>query len=227
MSLLKKQLWISWIPPITSQFWIFNFCQPDWQNGDRAASEFLGWHIGLGFIPVWLLPQPWSGDCSCSKGALQTAGSRQVRAAVIVRPYTSVQNRQPWPFDPLPHQHQSLQWLTSFLQAWRQRVVLGERMLPRYPFVCRVPERTILFPMFLNIYMYPLARLVWRFGLGCQQYVDDIQLYLLMGGQLDTAPINLVKGLEAMVGWLKQSWLRLNPSTMDSVPSDIIGFYHF
>lgn len=81
--------------------------------------------------------------------------------------------------------------------------------------------------MFLNIYMYPLARLVWRFGLGGQQYVDDIQLYLLMGGQLDTAPINLVKGLEAMVGWLKQSWLRLNPSTMDSVPSDIIGFYHF
>lgn len=52
---------------------------------------------------------------------------------------------------------------------------------------------------------------LWQFPYFEHQYADESQLYLLMGGQLVAIPTNLVKGLEAVMGWLKQSQLRINP----------------
>lgn len=53
-----------------------------------------------------------------------------------------------------------------------------------------------------NIYMAPLTQLVQNFRLGFHQYTDDTWLYLLMGSWLDTTPVNLATGLEAVVGFI-------------------------
>ena len=66
--------------------------------------------------------------------------------------------------------------------------------------------------MLFNIYMHSLAQLVWSFGLGCHQYADDTQLFLLMDGHPSTPPDCLASCLEAVVDWLKRSRLKLNPA---------------
>uniref|UniRef100_A0A670I2H7 Reverse transcriptase domain-containing protein n=1 Tax=Podarcis muralis TaxID=64176 RepID=A0A670I2H7_PODMU len=105
-----------------------------------------------------------------------------------------------------------LQWLRSFLSGRGQRVALGGELSSRHSLVCGVPQGAILSPMLFNIFMRPLAQLVRSFGLGCHQYADDTQLYLLMDGHPDSAPDTLTRCLEAVAGWLRGSRLKLNPS---------------
>lgn len=68
---------------------------------------------------------------------------------------------------------------------------------------CGVLQRVILFSMLFNIYMNPVAQIVWRHRLDYHQYADDTQFYLLLDGQLNSGPDNLDRLLQAMAGWLK------------------------
>ena len=104
----------------------------------------------------------------------------------------------------------ALQWLKSLLQGWGQRVAMGESISQHQALNCGVLQGPILSPMLFNIYMRPLAQLVRSFGLGCHQYADDTQLFLLMGGHPSTPPDCLTSCLDAVVEWLKRSWLKLN-----------------
>ncbi|CAI5776265.1 Hypothetical predicted protein [Podarcis lilfordi] len=88
----------------------------------------------------------------------------------------------------------------------------GGGKLSYYSLVCGIPQGAILSPMLFNIYMRPLTQLVQNFGLGCHQYADDTQLYLLMDDHPDSAPDTLFRCLEAMAGWLCGSRFKLNPS---------------
>ena len=110
-------------------------------------------------------------------------------------------------------QDSALQWLTSFLQGRNQSVMIGEEKSHQRPLQCGVPQGAILSPMLFNVYMHPLAQLVRGFGLGCHQYADDTQLYLLMDDQPNTPPTALTKCLEAVINWLCQSRLKLNPQS--------------
>lgn len=80
--------------------------------------------------------------------------------------------------------------------------------------VCEVPtdvwsvSRSILSPVVINIYKCLLSWMAQGFRLGCHQC--DTQLYLLIGSWIDAISANLTKGLEAMMGCLKQSRTRLN-----------------
>uniref|UniRef100_A0A670I3D4 Reverse transcriptase domain-containing protein n=1 Tax=Podarcis muralis TaxID=64176 RepID=A0A670I3D4_PODMU len=105
-----------------------------------------------------------------------------------------------------------LQWLCLFLSGRGQRVALGGELSSRHSLVCGVPQGAILSPMLFNIFMCPLAQLVWSFGLGCHQYADDTQLYLLMDGLPDSAPDTLIRCLDAVAGWSRGNRLKLNPS---------------
>lgn len=62
--------------------------------------------------------------------------------------------------------------------------------------------------MLFNIYICPLTQLAQRLRLGCHQYVDGIQLYLLMDSQPHSALNMLTKVLVVVAGWLQQSWLQ-------------------
>lgn len=64
-------------------------------------------------------------------------------------------------------------------------------------------------------YICPLTQIVQRNGLGCHQYTDDTQLYLIMDGWTESTPDVLDKALQTVDGWLKQSRPKLNPSKMD------------
>ncbi|CAI5764971.1 Hypothetical predicted protein [Podarcis lilfordi] len=103
-------------------------------------------------------------------------------------------------------------WLCSFISGRGQRVALGREMSSHHPLVCGVPQGTILSPMLFNIFMHPLAHIIQSFGLGCHQYADDTQLYLLMDGHTDSIPDTLTRCLEAVAGWFRGSRLKLNPS---------------
>ncbi|XP_077782882.1 uncharacterized protein LOC144327417 [Podarcis muralis] len=103
-------------------------------------------------------------------------------------------------------------WLCSFISGRGQRVALGREMSSCHSLVCGVPQGTILSPMLFNIFMRPLAQIIRSFGLGCHQYADDTQLYLLMDGHIDSAPNTLTRCLEAGAGWFRGSRLKLNPS---------------
>lgn len=61
----------------------------------------------------------------------------------------------------------ALQWFTSFLHRWGQRVALEETMSTRYLLGCGVSQRTVLSQMLFNIYMHSLAQLAWSFRLRC------------------------------------------------------------
>lgn len=68
-----------------------------------------------------------------------------------------------------------------------------------------MPQGAILSPMLFNICMHLLAQLTWSFGLECHQYADNTHFYLLLDSQANSAPVNVAKGLEAVVEWLRQS----------------------
>lgn len=57
-----------------------------------------------------------------------------------------------------------------------------------------------------------LARLIRRFGAGYNQYADGTQLFLLLEKQSDVALLALSQCMDAEAGWLRKSWLKLNPS---------------
>lgn len=68
--------------------------------------------------------------------------------------------------------------------------------------------------MLFYIHMFPLSQSVWRFDWVVIIMWMISRYYLLMDGQQGTVPESLAENLEAMVGWLKQSWLKLNPLRM-------------
>uniref|UniRef100_A0A803SMB9 Reverse transcriptase domain-containing protein n=1 Tax=Anolis carolinensis TaxID=28377 RepID=A0A803SMB9_ANOCA len=106
----------------------------------------------------------------------------------------------------------ALNWLASFLHNRGQRVERGGLVSERSPLHCGVPQGAILSPLLFNIYMQPLAQLVRDFGLECYQYADDTQLVLKMEGQPESVPDSFHQCLEAIIGWLRSSSLRVNPA---------------
>lgn len=89
-----------------------------------------------------------------------------------------------------------IQWLPQFLWGQGQRIALGGRVSTRFPLLCGVLQGGLLSPVLFNIYVCPLAQLVWNFRLECHQYADNFQLYLLISGCPDTIPQNQAEGLE-------------------------------
>lgn len=131
----------------------------------------------------------WDALSHHHKWSLQTVGSRRVGAAVSFRPKAVVNIADyyllVYHLANMGIHRVALQWLTSFLPGWGQRVPLGEES-SIYPLESGVPQGAICFPMLFNTYMYPLA--MWSF-----------RLCLMMGGQPDTVPSNLVRDLVAVV----------------------------
>lgn len=62
-------------------------------------------------------------------------------------------------------------------------MVVGRRLFLGREFHCGTLWYLSL--MLFNIYMHPVTQLVRGIGLGCHEYVDDTQLYMLIDSQLD------------------------------------------
>lgn len=50
----------------------------------------------------------------------------------------------------------------------------------------------LLLLMLFNIYMRPLANLISSCGALCHKYVDDTQLYILLGDQQESALLDYI-----------------------------------
>ena len=92
----------------------------------------------------------------------------------------------------------------SVSNDWRRKIQPTSSKL-RSPSVCNS------IPNAIQHLHAPSSQLVQSFGLGCHQYADDTQLYLMMDNQPNTPPTALTKCLEAVTIWLRQSHLKMNP----------------
>lgn len=72
----------------------------------------------------------------------------------------------------------TLAWFASF-QGYSQKVAIWDEQWIRQLLGCGVPQGSILSLMLFNTYNCPLAKLI-RFGVGCHQYPDATQIFLLV-----------------------------------------------
>ena len=66
-------------------------------------------------------------------------------------------------------------------------------------------------PMLFNIYMRPLGGVIKGCGASCHQYADDTQLYISFAPTTGDAVLSLQRCLEAVLQWMRENRLRLNP----------------
>lgn len=58
----------------------------------------------------------------------------------------------------------ALEWLSSFLHSQGERMVFGEELSQQCQQKCGVSQGEILSLLLFNMYMHPLAQIVWRYS---------------------------------------------------------------
>lgn len=92
------------------------------------------------------------------------------------------------------------EWLSFFLHS-----VYGGGLSQQHPLDCGILQGAILSLTLFYIYMCPLTQIIQRHRLDCHQYADETQLHLLLDSQPGFSPEDLNGGIQAIIGWLKQS----------------------
>ncbi|XP_078248725.1 uncharacterized protein LOC140706526 [Pogona vitticeps] len=108
-----------------------------------------------------------------------------------------------------------LAWLQSFLEDYPQRVQLGECILAPWNLNCGVPQGLIISPMLFNIYMRLLGGVIRGCGALYHQHTDGTQLCISFSPATVDAILSLQRCLEAVLQWMQENGLRLNPDNTE------------
>ena len=105
-----------------------------------------------------------------------------------------------------------LQWIDSYLQDRKQRVIINGTSSAPSSLSCRVPQCSVVGPLLFLLYIGTLARIITSHqGVNYAMYADDTQIYLTMTprGKID-AVNSLKNSLEDIKVWPTNNRLRIN-----------------
>lgn len=167
----------------------------------------------MGTIPVELLPWQQDGECAGypDRQSPQKAGLRWVDTAAVTWSYSCVQHGWLWPSASQCCRGRSSRGSLYMAFLISPRLVTeGDygKVSTMYFLTCGVPQAALLSLILFDIYIHPLAQLVWNFRLWGQH--AETQLYWLLDDHPGITPSNLFMGWEDMMGWVQKSRLNQN-----------------
>ncbi|CAI5766632.1 Hypothetical predicted protein [Podarcis lilfordi] len=86
---------------------------------------------------------------------------------------------------------------------------------------CGVLQGLILSPILFNIYMKPLSGIIQSFGVSCQQYANDTQLYF-SSTFAGVAMYVLDCCLALVMDWIRANKRKLNPDKTEAL---LVGLF--
>ena len=104
----------------------------------------------------------------------------------------------------------ALKWFTSYLSSRTFSVMVADLSSPSAPLSCGVPQGSILGPILFSLYMLPLGSIIARHNLSFHCYADDLQIYLPVKPNSNSAQCSLFDCIADIKQWLAHNFLDLN-----------------
>ena len=95
-----------------------------------------------------------------------------------------------------------LKWFTSYLSSRTFSVMVGDLSSSSAPLSCGVPQGSFLGPILFSLYMLPLESTIARHNLSFHCYADDLQIYLPVNPNSNSAQCFLFDCLADIKQWL-------------------------
>uniref|UniRef100_A0A3B1J046 Reverse transcriptase domain-containing protein n=1 Tax=Astyanax mexicanus TaxID=7994 RepID=A0A3B1J046_ASTMX len=104
----------------------------------------------------------------------------------------------------------ALKWFRSFLTDRTFCISLADSKSTSAPFLCGVPQGSILAPLLFSLYLLPLSSILRKHGISFHCYADDCQIYVPLKKKDKCSIEPLLKCLEDIKAWLAGNFLKLN-----------------
>ncbi|XP_032366676.1 LOW QUALITY PROTEIN: uncharacterized protein LOC116685831 [Etheostoma spectabile] len=111
----------------------------------------------------------------------------------------------------------ALQWFRSYLANRSFSVAIGDHCSSKASLPCGVPQGSILGPILFSMYMLPLGSIIKKHNLSFHFYADDLQIYLPIKPNENTALTKLLDCITDIKQWLSQNFLHLNDSKTECI----------
>lgn len=108
-------------------------------------------------------------------------------------------------------------WFRSYLANRSFSVMIGDLCSSQASLSCGVPQGSILGPILFSLYMLPLGSIIKKHNLSFHFYADDLQLYLPMRPNENTALTKLLDCIADVKQWLALNFLHLNDSKTECI----------
>ena len=106
----------------------------------------------------------------------------------------------------------ALDWFKSYLTGRSRRIKLGNCLSSRSDLSFRVPQGSVLGPLFFTLYTTPLSSLVYGHAIPHHLYAHDSQLYVsFLSGDSAAALNGLQSCLASVQSWMSTNKLKPNP----------------
>ena len=111
----------------------------------------------------------------------------------------------------------ALKWFTSYLSSRTFSVMVGDLSFSSAFLSCGVLQGSILGPFLFSLYMLPLGSIIARHNLSFHCYADDLQIYLPVKPNRNSAQCSLFDCIADIKQWLAQNVLCLNDDKTECI----------
>ncbi|CAJ1061240.1 RNA-directed DNA polymerase from mobile element jockey [Xyrichtys novacula] len=95
--------------------------------------------------------------------------------------------------------------------------MIGDLCSSQAPLSCGVPQGSLLGPILFSLYLLPLGSIIRKYNLSFHSYADDLQLYLPMRPNENSALSHLLDCITEVKQWLALNFLHLNDSKTECI----------